>query len=135
MSDNEADPELLELLRQSLGWSSRPKDEISRDTGTAPCFHGFHICAVIGFGCVKLQSEVQTANLEHQLRQILVHYYLNPPLTYLFMGLRSESNKTDRRTERRRIYLRQCNRRFNRYVWHKGRGSKYTLGNEGAILF
>ncbi|EME78329.1 uncharacterized protein MYCFIDRAFT_58458 [Pseudocercospora fijiensis CIRAD86] len=33
MSDDEADPELLELLRQRLGISSRPRDEISSDTG------------------------------------------------------------------------------------------------------
>lgn len=34
MSDDEADPELLELLRQSLGLSNHPKDEVSSDTGT-----------------------------------------------------------------------------------------------------
>ncbi|KAK5121805.1 hypothetical protein LTR85_004680 [Meristemomyces frigidus] len=33
MSDDEADPELLELLRQSLSVSTKPKDEISSDTG------------------------------------------------------------------------------------------------------
>ncbi|KAF7193910.1 Queuosine salvage protein [Pseudocercospora fuligena] len=32
MSDDEADPELLELLRQRLGISSRPRDEVSSDT-------------------------------------------------------------------------------------------------------
>lgn len=34
MSDDEADPELLELLRQSLGLSKTARDEISKDTGT-----------------------------------------------------------------------------------------------------
>ena len=33
MSDDEADPELLELLRQSLGLSKGPENEISSDTG------------------------------------------------------------------------------------------------------
>jgi hypothetical protein len=33
MSDDEADPELLELLRQSLGISKKPSDEVSTDTG------------------------------------------------------------------------------------------------------
>jgi len=33
MSDDEADPELLELLRQSLGISKPNKDEISNVTG------------------------------------------------------------------------------------------------------
>lgn len=33
MSDDEADPELLELLRQSLGWGKKQTDEISSDTG------------------------------------------------------------------------------------------------------
>ena len=34
MSDDEADPELLELLRQSLGIGGPKTDEISTDTGT-----------------------------------------------------------------------------------------------------
>jgi hypothetical protein len=33
MSDDEADLELLELLRQSLGISKRAEDEVSTDTG------------------------------------------------------------------------------------------------------
>lgn len=33
MSDDEADPELLELLRQSLGMGKPQTDEISSDTG------------------------------------------------------------------------------------------------------
>lgn len=33
MSDDEADPELLELFRQSLGISNVPQDEVSSDTG------------------------------------------------------------------------------------------------------
>ena len=39
MSDDEADPELLELLRETLGLSRKPKDEISSDTGTSPHGH------------------------------------------------------------------------------------------------
>jgi hypothetical protein len=34
MSDDEADPELLELLRQSLGIGGPKIDEVSKDTGT-----------------------------------------------------------------------------------------------------
>ena len=34
MSDDEADPELLELLRQSLGIGAPKTDEVSTDTGT-----------------------------------------------------------------------------------------------------
>ena len=34
MSDDEADPELLELLRQSLGIGGPKTDEVSMDTGT-----------------------------------------------------------------------------------------------------
>lgn len=34
MSDDEADPELLELLRQSLGIAGPKIDEVSQDTGT-----------------------------------------------------------------------------------------------------
>ena len=34
MSDDEADPELLELLRQSLGIGGPKTDEVSTDTGT-----------------------------------------------------------------------------------------------------
>jgi hypothetical protein len=34
MSDDEADPELLELLRQSLGIGAPKTDEVSKDTGT-----------------------------------------------------------------------------------------------------
>lgn len=33
MSDDEADPELLELLRQSLGIGKPQSDEVSLDTG------------------------------------------------------------------------------------------------------
>lgn len=33
MSDDEADPELLELLRQSLGIGKQQSDEVSSDTG------------------------------------------------------------------------------------------------------
>jgi hypothetical protein len=33
MSDDEADPELLELLRQSLGLGGTKSDEVSTDTG------------------------------------------------------------------------------------------------------
>lgn len=43
MSDDEADQELLELLRQSLGLSNRPQDEISSDTGMSP----FYICIIM----------------------------------------------------------------------------------------
>ena len=42
MSDDEADPELLELLRETLGLSRKPKDEISSDTGTSPVGHVRH---------------------------------------------------------------------------------------------
>lgn len=33
MSDDEVDTELLELLRQSLGITNAPSDELSADTG------------------------------------------------------------------------------------------------------
>lgn len=33
MSDDEADPELLQLLRQSLGIGKKRTDEVSSDTG------------------------------------------------------------------------------------------------------
>ena len=36
MSDDEADPELLELLRQTLGLGQQKTNEVSKDTGT--CF-------------------------------------------------------------------------------------------------
>ena len=39
MSDDEADPELLELLRQSLGLTKRNGDEISSDTGKVQSTH------------------------------------------------------------------------------------------------
>ena len=35
MSDDETDPELLELLRQSLGLTKSSRDEISSDTGNS----------------------------------------------------------------------------------------------------
>lgn len=41
MSDDEADPELLELLRQSLGMSKKPNDEISSETGKLPSPRAF----------------------------------------------------------------------------------------------
>lgn len=44
MSDDEADPELVELLRQTLGLSGRPKeDEVSTDTGRHEHFSLFSI--------------------------------------------------------------------------------------------
>lgn len=37
MSDDEADPELLELLRQSLGLAAHTQGQISSDTGMWAC--------------------------------------------------------------------------------------------------
>lgn len=52
MSDDEADPELLELLRQSLGMGKKQSDEISSDTGEwieeGCVLHGSDAAEVLG---------------------------------------------------------------------------------------
>ena len=50
MSDDEADPELLELLRKSLGWSSAATDDLSSDTGEYMYLLCFKDCGTVAIG-------------------------------------------------------------------------------------
>jgi hypothetical protein len=58
MSDDEADPELLELLRQSLGIGGPKTDEISTDTGTFGGNVWFRDLSLRDFKCLSMTRPV-----------------------------------------------------------------------------
>lgn len=108
MSDDEADPELLELLRQSLGISRQAKDDISGDTG-------------------MIQLSYPTSR-SWNVGLILSFYQLNTQTMVAY------ADGFNRRIGRCRIHLQQRHRRFDRYVLHKSRSGKHSYGHAGTQL-